>query len=720
MPALAPDPTPAEQAPPVNILLVDDEPRNLDLLETFLHSPDHQLVRATSGEQALGLLREGVFAVIVLDIRMPGMSGLELAALIKQHPRTRHLPIIFLTAYFPGDEYVRQGYGSGAVDYLTKPVTPDILRSKIAVFVDLFRKTQALAATNVALEAQIARREQAEAQLRQMNDELEARVAARTAELVRLNEELQHRERALRASEAQLRFVTDTAPVFIAQFDRAHRFKFVNRTCALRCGFAAEAMIGKSLAEVIGDGAYAEIRPHLDAALAGKRVEFEAEIPHDSPDSRWVFAVHEPEHGPDGEIIGLLAVASDITERKLVEQEIAAARDNALTAARAKDDFLARLSHELRTPLNPVLLLASEAAGDPSLPAPVRATFDTIARNVTLEAQLIDDLLDLTAITRGKLSLAMQCVPIHRILQDAIALVQPEITQKRLRLDLAFEPSQPTVFGDDLRLKQICWNIIKNAVKFTPADGQVTVATRTHPAQHKLTIAVTDTGIGFTAEESARIFAAFAQGDHASTGHGRFGGLGLGLVISRLLVHLHSGTITASSDGPGRGATFTIELPLSPTATAGRKRPDRSPVFVSRFEDVPPVAPRPFRVLLVEDHPPTCAALAGLLTRRHYRVVTANTMAEARTAATRGSFDFVISDVGLPDGNGCELMTELRARYGLPGVALTGYGMDDDLVRSHAAGFVAHLTKPVSVRALDDALARMAALHQPADHAQRP
>jgi PAS domain S-box len=683
----------------VNILLVDDEVRNLDVLESLLHSPDYNLVRALTAERALMLLLDGEFAAIVLDIQMPGMNGIELANLIKQRRKTQHIPIIFLTAYFQEDKDVLEGYGSGAVDYLTKPINPQILRSKIGVFVDLFRKTRALAAANAALEQEVVQRQRAEESLKVANNELETRVRARTADLLRANDELQQREKALAAREAQLRLVTDYAPVFIAQIDRQHRFKFVNRTYARRFGFEPDDVSGKHITEVMGEGPYAAIREQLDMALRGERVEFEAEIAYASLGPRWVFVIHEPERSPEGEVIGLVAVVTDITERKQAERAVAAARDEALAASRAKDDFLARLSHELRTPLNPVLLLASEAAENPRLSADVRADFETIAQNVMLEARLIDDLLDLTAIARGKLSLAIKPVQIHTVLHDALAMVRQDIAQKQLKIVLQLAADRQTVLGDDMRLKQVFWNVIKNAVKFTPVGGQITIETAV--GRDEVAVRVTDSGIGLTPDESSRIFAAFAQGDHATNGNGRFGGLGLGLVISKMLTQLHSGRISARSAGRDRGATFTIELPLSADQAEGTARGVGEG---SQAPMLPAVPVRVMNVLLVEDHQPTCVALRELLARRGYQVTTAGTLAEAREAAEGGRFDFVISDVGLPDGNGCDLMAELRERLGLKGVALTGYGMDEDMLRSRAAGFVTHLTKPVSVQALERAL----------------
>ena len=372
--------------PPVNILLVDDETRNLDVLESVLQSPDYGLVRAQTAEQALLLLLHGDFAAIVLDIHMPQMTGLELANLIKQRKRTQHIPIIFLTAYYQADKDVLDGYGSGAVDYLTKPLNPQILKSKIGVFVDLFRKSHALLAANTALEQEIIQRQNAEAALRQANNELEARVEARTADLLRVNEQLRRREGDLRASEAQ-----------------------------------------------------------------------------------------------------------------------------ALAASRAKDDFLAALSHELRTPLNPVLLLAREAAGDPQLPAAVRADFETIAKNVALEARLIDDLLDLTRITHGKVKLEMQPCDIHTSLQEAVAMTREEVNQKQIRLTLKLTAPRSLVCGDDVRLKQVFWNVIKNAVKFTPQGGQITVETAMVDGG-ELIVKVADAGIGMPPAELERVFQPLPRG----------------------------------------------------------------------------------------------------------------------------------------------------------------------------------------------------------------
>lgn len=243
------------------------------------------------------------------------------------------------------------------------------------------------------------------------------------------------------------------------------------------------------------------------------------------------------------------------------------ARDQALAASRAKDAFLAALSHELRTPLNPVLLIASDAAANEGLPPAIRKDFEIISKNVELEARLIDDLLDLTRITRGKLSLNNRIVNVHEILEETIARVRTDIEKKEINLSLNLEGNPCSVSGDAVRLQQIFWNILKNAAKFTPAGGRITIASSTHGQQ--LIIRFTDTGIGLTRAESIRIFEPFSQGDHALDNSHRFGGLGMGLAIARQLVELHHGRIRAESEGRDKGATFIIELPIQTSKTEG-------------------------------------------------------------------------------------------------------------------------------------------------------
>ncbi len=514
-------------------------------------------------------------------------------------------------------------------------------------------------------------------------------------------------EDKLRQSESQLRLVTDSAMVFIAQCDREHRLRFVNRPYAARFGKEPNELLGKPISDLIGAAAHEALRPYLDATLAGRRVEFELEIPYERFGKRWVRVIHEPERSHQGEVIGLVAVITDITSRKQVEREMEAARDKALAASRAKDDFLAALSHELRTPLNPALLIASEAADNVTLPEEVRADFRTIRRNIQLEARLIDDLLDMTRITRGKLALDVSMHDLQVLVRDALATMRPEFTQKKIVPEVAIGAEPAIVECDSARLQQVLWNVLKNAVKFTAERGKIVVRTWNDTDGRRVNIEVRDSGIGMTEGELTRAFEAFSQGDHAAPGGShRFGGVGLGLAISRMLVEQHHGTIVATSEGRDKGSSFLITLPLM-TAEERETRGGFTPRAVTRvpFKGAPLQSDRRRTVLLVEDHEPTRTAMEFLLKRRNFVVRAAGSVKEARQLAEAGGIDLVISDIGLPDGNGYELMSELRLTQRLIGIALTGYGMDHDIVRSQAAGFGQHLTKPVTIQALDKALA---------------
>jgi len=340
------------------------------------------------------------------------------------------------------------------------------------------------------------------------------------------------------------------------------------------------------------------------------------------------------------------------------------------------------------------------------LPPRVRADFNTIRKNVEMEARLIDDLLDLTRIARGKIILEKHFINVRSVLQDAIAQVREEMNQKKIALDLQLKASQHTVFADAVRLQQIFWNLLKNSVKFTPEGGQITIETLLH--EKKLLVKITDTGIGMTPEEIAGIFHAFSQGDHAASNGHRFGGLGLGLSISQKLTEFHSGKIIAASEGRNKGSTFTVELPVATAEEVNGSSTTPKPP-----ESVPSGhAAKSIRILLVEDHEPTRTTLAGLLLRRRYDVAAAATAAEARALAGTRHFDLLITDIGLPDGNGYDLMNELGKKNQLRGIALTGYGREHDVERSENAGFDAHLTKPVRIQSLEAALDAAAKLIQ--------
>jgi signal transduction histidine kinase/ActR/RegA family two-component response regulator len=370
------------------------------------------------------------------------------------------------------------------------------------------------------------------------------------------------------------------------------------------------------------------------------------------------------------------------------------ARSTAEAANAAKDRFLAMLSHELRTPLSPVLHAVTLLDGEPDVPANVRDILRTIYRNVQLEARLIDDLLDLARIRNGKLQLHPEIADAHELLRRAAEICRPDIEARELRLETEFTAANPRLWADPARIQQIFWNLITNAIKFTPVGGTIKLATA--DCGEELCVSVTDTGRGIAPERIGKIFDAFEQVDrHRSTG------LGLGLAICKALADLHGGSISAASEGWEKGSTFSVRLPLS----AGQ--PSTRETAPARLESAPAV---PLRLLLVEDHSDTAAMLRRLLLRRGYEVRLAESVEEALEAARDYDLDVLVSDIGLPDGTGIDLirrLSDLKGGLTFRGIALSGFGMTEDLERSRNAGFTEHLTKPVDFAILEKSLARI-------------
>lgn len=387
-----------------------------------------------------------------------------------------------------------------------------------------------------------------------------------------------------------------------------------------------------------------------------------------------------------------LRFAENLAVRAALSVENARLYNEAQRASQAKDHFLAVLSHELRTPLTPVLMAASAIEKDQLLPSEFKADISMIRRNVELEARLIDDLLDLTTISNGKVQLQSRSVNANELVIQADLIVRSELEPTHPRVALDLQAKNAHVEGDSTRMQQIFWNLLKNAVKFTPPEGEVRVTT-SNPTSDTWRLEVADTGKGISQEELPHIFNAFEQGNRLVSK--RFGGLGLGLAISKALADLHGGTLSATSDGIGSGAKFVFEMPLDLTPA------DRTPSF-----QTPPATDRPsgMRILLVEDHESTGSVMIRLLKKRGYHPLLASSLSEAFKLAKNNEFDLVISDLGLPDGTGFELMRELKARYDLRGIALSGYGMEEDVQQALEAGFMKHFTKPVNLEQLDEAL----------------
>jgi PAS domain S-box-containing protein len=507
------------------------------------------------------------------------------------------------------------------------------------------------------------------------------------------------REQQVREAGERFRFMAESMPQKIFTATPSGEVNYFNRQWTEFTGLTFEQIRDWGWVQFIHpDDVDENVRRWKQSLESGEPFYFEHRFRRADGMYRWHVSRAHAMRDSNGEVLMWIGSNTDVND-------IREAREQAERLSRTKDDFMAALSHELRTPLTPVLMTAAVLRDDARLPLDVREQLAMMKRNIDLEARLIDDLLDLTRIAHGKLTLRMEPCDTHSLIALAVEMVRSEASAKRLVLELDLRAGHAQVMGDPARLQQVFWNLLKNAVKFTPESGHLSVRSVDH--DHRLTIEVIDTGVGFTAESAEAIFLPFEQAAEVKQ-DGRFGGLGLGLSISRAILDLHGGEIHAQSPGPGQGATFRIELPWTdaPVTRAVQN-------YLPGGDDVPArtqpiqVAPQPLRILLVEDHEATIQVLRQLLTRAGHHVTTAMTVGAALEAARNTAVDLVISDLGLPDGTGFELMHTLRENYQLRGIALSGYGMDEDLRRSSDAGFAAHLTKPVDFGRLQQAIAEL-------------
>ncbi|HEX2974125.1 MAG TPA: ATP-binding protein, partial [Tepidisphaeraceae bacterium] len=435
-------------------------------------------------------------------------------------------------------------------------------------------------------------------------------------------------------------------------------------------------------------------------AMAGERFsDYEVQVRRRDTGKAWIGSYGgTPIYSRTGEMILTVLTVRDITDAKRAEEELRLAKQTAESANSAKDRFLATLSHELRTPLTPVLLTLHAMASDSQVPDGLRRELTMAAHNVELEARLIDDLLDLTRIAKGKLQLREETINLHALLARSLKTsCDSETYRKHQHITLEPAATEHHVSADPGRLQQVFWNLIRNAIKFTPRGGQIRIRT-SNERPGWVRVEVCDTGIGIKAELLPRVFQTFEQGDPSITRH--YGGLGLGLAISKTIVESHGGRIEAASEGPGQGARLTVELPVCAAPAV-----DRPPAGGERAsERMAEGSQRKLRILLVEDHEHTARVLSRLLASFEHDVRTANSVSSAKNLAHAHRFDLVISDLGLPDGDGMELMRYLRGKFELPGIALSGFGMEEDIRRSLDAGFARHLTKPVDLQQLQLAI----------------
>ena len=423
----------------------------------------------------------------------------------------------------------------------------------------------------------------------------------------------------------------------------------------------------------------------------------------------------------NGKAIRMTGVSMDVTRSKQIEEDLNKAKEAAEAANVEKDHFLAILSHELRTPLTPVLATIAMLENDETIPAQVHRELEMIRRNIEVEARLIDDLLDINRIVRGKLDLHRQVVDARSLLEHAMQnYCVGAAGNKNIHVSMEITASQTHVFVDSSRMTQVFWNLLQNACKFTPEGGTIDVrvynefrrlgankdrARGDSETLAELIVQISDTGMGISADTLPRIFNAFEQGVRSR--NPSFGGLGLGLAICRAIMELHGGSITATSAGKDKGTTFSVRLhTVKPLPLRGAEK--------HRMAAPERTLGRSLRVLVVEDHLDTAEQFARLLKRAGHEVICASSIREAQTYAMvtpaedrTCAFDILVSDLDLPDGSGRDLMRNLAKRYPIRGIALSGHGMKEDIENSIAAGFSYHITKPVNWQELKIAIEKI-------------
>ena len=540
---------------PINILIVDDEPKNLTVLEAVLDDPGYRLVRAETADQALLALLVEEFALLILDIRMPGMTGFELAQMIKGRKKTAGVPIIFLTAYFNEDQHVLEGYGSGAVDYLHKPVNPAILRSKVAVFAELYRKSRECSLANRALLVEVTERRRAEEQLRDLNATLEQRVSERTQALTTASE-------ALSRSEAKFRMLLDSAPDAMVVVDQHGVIVLANAQIERLFGYPSDELLGQPVELLMHARARARHQGHranflLGPGARGMGVGLEllglrkdgSEFPIEVSLSPMVFE--------QGTLVS--SAIRDISQRKRDEAELIAALASAEKANQAKSEFLSQMSHELRTPLNAILGFAQLLdTGSPTPTSSQKGSIKRIIKAGWYLLELIQEILDLAGIESGKLALLMAPVSLAMVMDECQGLIQIQAQTRHIGLVFPKLEAQTMVEGDERRVKQVLINLVSNAIKYNTAGGTVVVdCSETTPGF--LRIGVKDNGDGLSVDKLAQLFQPFNRLGREKDVEP---GTGIGLVICKRLVEMMGGNMGVES-AVGEGSLFWFELRLT-------------------------------------------------------------------------------------------------------------------------------------------------------------
>jgi signal transduction histidine kinase/DNA-binding response OmpR family regulator len=641
-----------------HVLLVDDQPANLLALEAALEPLGVNLVRAMSGPQGLVALERQDFAAVLLDVRMPGMDGFEVARQIRSRARSRFTPILFVTAGDDPDEAMLSAYALGAVDFLAKPLRAEVLKAKVAVFVELYRSKEEL-------------------RLRERRD-FEQRLEAK-----------EERYRALFESIDEgfcvVQLLRD-AQGKVADF----RFEEANEAFTMHT--ALRDPVGHTVRELVPGNNDHSFDVYDRVARTGEPTRF---VQESRPMSRW-FDVYASRLGGTGsDLVAILF--SDITRRLLAEQDLRRLNEELAQANRRKTEFLATLAHELRNPLAPLsngLHLMRVASTKPDL---LEKTRQMMERQIQHMVHLVDDLLDVARISTGKVELRRQRMDLKDVVTTAVETSASLIDSGRHKLTVDV-PQQPLPMeADPTRIAQVVSNLLNNAAKYTPEGGRI--ALKVSVQESCAVLSVTDSGIGLAADAIEKVFEMFAQ----VPGVGKTqGGLGIGLSLVQSLVALHGGTVSAASPGVGQGSTFTVRLPLAAPGADTEQVSARPPAD----------KPGQLQVLVVDDNTDAAESLGVLLDIEGHAAHIAHTGAEALQLVQSRPVDVVFLDIGLPDMTGYDVAKRLRMLPNMQNtllVALTGWGTQDDRQRTRDAGFDRHLTKPAELPAVEELLRTAAA-----------
>lgn len=689
-----------------NILVVDDLPEKLLAYRTILDELGQNLITAGSGDEALRAVLRSDFAVVLLDVHMPIMNGLETAALIRQRRRSAHTPIIFLTA-FSDEVHVAQGYAQGAVDYITTPVVPAILQAKVRVFCDLYRMSQQVrrqAEERIALVEERARREAAEEANRR------SRFLADVSRA--LADSLDPATTAQTLARQAVPFLADLAGVTIAGEAGQPWQTELAWTDPDGPEPRTRRMIGP-------EGPQDELRNAVERALTHGGPER-----LDNLDLSYATSPHQPGHDrrvrsavvlplrARGRTLGVLTLAfgpsvrshnsADVGLGEELAARAAIALDNARLycevqqADRQKNEFLSMLAHELRNPLAPIRNANEVLRQKGTEPARVRWAQGVIDRQLTHLVRLVDDLLDVSRLTQGKIRLAIEPITLESVVAQAVEAARPVIDQFRHELQVNLPRHPLRLTGDKARLTQVFTNLLNNAAKYTREGGRITL---TSDFENDMAVVrVRDTGIGIPAELLPTVFDLFTQANRSLDRSQ--GGLGVGLTLVRRLVEMHGGVVEAHSQGVNRGSEFVVRLPADdgvPAESAGRA--------IVPANEMPNCSTR-LRVVVVDDNVDAAESLADLLRLHDHDVRVAHDGLTGLATARGFRPDVVLLDIGLPGMDGYEVARQLRAdnTHTMLLVAISGYGREEDRQLAREAGIAHHFVKPIQFQSLQSLL----------------